>query len=330
MPFYNAERTLGEAIDSIRLQTASDWELLLCDDGSSDRSSSIAKERAAGDKRIGVISQEHSGIVPALHTLCAIAEGCYIARMDADDIADPTRLEKQLDFMERNPDTGLCGCHVRPFGHLMGDGTYRYCDWLNSLGDYEAIRREIFIECPIAHPTFFIRNDRFQSIGGYETCPWPEDYDLLLRFWRAGIRLDVVPEQLLAWRYSPDRLSFNDERYSATAFRALKREYLESQILKRCSKESPPRPFFQWGAGETGKRWLLEWRNFRPVAVVDVDPRKLGGLIHGVPVIPPDDLPPAGRSCILIAVGAPGARDRIRPWLNARGHIEGADYWFIA
>jgi hypothetical protein len=113
-------------------------------------------------------------------------------------------------------------------------------------------------------------------------------------------------------------------RYSPEQFRAVKRHHLVESVLPE------DRPFYQWGAGRVGKPWLREWGSDAPVAVVDINPRKLGKRIHGVPVIPPDELPGPGRAFTLVAVGAPGARSEICGWFAERGYGEGADYVCIA
>lgn len=326
LPFRNAAATLDTAIASIRDQTVADWELLLYDDGSEDASFGVAAGIAAQDARVRIVGRERCGIVAALQRACGEARGEFIARMDADDIAYPARFERQLALMRSADAPGLCGCLVRATGADLGEGGRRYHDWIDSLTDHDAMVRELFVECPIAHPTFFMRRDLFDAVGGYEDRGWAEDYDLVLRLWQAGARFAKVPEVLLDWRHAPGRLSLTDSRYSLERFRALKRHYLESSVLR----DVGTRAFVQWGAGEVGKCWLREWGEIRPELAVDIHPRKIGTRIHGFPVIAPDDLPPPGAVYILVAVGAPGARDEIRAWLTPRGYRETEDYRFIA
>jgi len=147
---------------------------------------------------------------------------------------------------------------------------------------------------------------------------------LVMRIWRAGWRLGKVAEELLEWRDSAQRLSMTDARYSEAAFRALKRHYLEQRCLRG------GRRFYQWGAGEVGKRWLREWDRFAPEAVVDIHPRKIGRRIHHTPVIAPEALPPPGEAFVVVMVGAPGARDEIREWFGAHAYQELRDYRFLA
>jgi len=324
LPFHNAENTLGEAIDSLRAQTFQEWELVLFDDGSMDGSAALAADRMQSDQRIRMTSSGHLGIAKALQSACMTTRSRYIARMDADDLALPDRLKKQFMLMEANGALGLCGAQTKILGGPIGTGRLRYEAWLNSLISYEEITREIFVECPLAHPTFFIRRDAFADVGGYHDRGWPEDYDLIMRLWLAGWQLAKVPETLLLWRHSPKRLSATDPRYDEAAFRALKRHYLFQTFLHK-------RPVFhQWGAGDVGKRWLQEWREPPPAAVVDIAPRKVGKTIHGVPVIAPEDLPSPSQTFIVVAVGARGAREEIRAWLNPRGYQETIDYIFLA
>ncbi len=324
LPFFNAETTLARAMASIQRQTLADWELIAYNDGSSDTSRNIAEAMARQDPRIRILGGAHVGIVEALRQGCMAAKAPYIARMDADDISMSTRLEKQFSLMEQHLDMALCGVQVRIVGEAIGSGRRRYEAWINALTDPEDIARELFIECPLPHPSFFMRRDAYERIGGYQDHGWPEDYDLLLRFWQAGRPVGKVPEVLLDWTDSPNRLSMNDPRYNEAAFRALKRHFLFKSYLK-------DRPIFhQWGAGEVGKRWLREWGGHGPFAVVDIHPRKIGRNIHGYRIIPPEHLPHPGATFIVIAVGSPGARDEIRAWLNPRGYAEMKDYLFLA
>ena len=324
MPFFNAAATLPRALDSMRAQTFRDWELIAVDDGSADDGAAMAAAAATEDKRIRVERRAHAGIVAALQHGCALARGGYFARMDADDAARPGRLERQMSLLEASPETGLCGTRVHIAGENVGPGRRRYAAWLNALVTHEAIVRDLFIECPVAHPAFMMRRDAFLDVGGYVDRGWPEDYGLVMRLWRAGWKLENVPETLLDWHERPGRLSMTGPRYSETAFRRLKRHYLFETCL--ADREA----FHQWGAGEVGKRWLREWQERHPAAAVDINPRKIGREIHGTPIIAPESLPPPGGTFIVIAVGAPGAREEIRAWLSAHGYLELRDFRFVA
>ena len=324
LPCFNAAATLPAALESIRGQTFEAWELIVFDDGSRDASAEVAAEFERIDTRIRTVRSRHVGIVEALRQACGEARGEFIARMDADDIAHPQRLERQLRVMHTTPDTAICGTQVKIAGPAAGSGARRYETWINALVTHEDIVRELFVECPLPHPTFMMRRDAYELVGGYEDRGWPEDYDLCLRFFLRGMKFGKVAEPLLEWTSSPGRLSMTDGRYSPASFREAKRHYLGLTFLK--GRES----FHQWGAGEVGKRWLREWPGPGPAAAVDINPRKIGRRIHGVPIIAPEDLPGPGETVILVAVGAPGARGEIRQWFDAGGYRELIDYVFVA
>jgi len=324
MPVRNAAATLGEALNSIRRQTYPHWRLLLWDDGSEDGTPVLLKE-AAADPRIALIGSARVGIVEALLRLVAASKDDWLARMDADDIAHPERLERQLSLLESDPGLGLVGARVSMFGEDVRIGRERYEDWINALVTSDAIARERLVECPIPHPTFLMRREAYRAAGGYRDDGTPEDYGLVLRLHEAGWRMAKPEPVLLGWRESAGRLSRVDPRYRPEAFRSLKRRHLLDGPLADVER------WYQWGAGEAGKPWLREWGDRAPASVVDIRPGKLGQSIHGVSVIAPDDLPPPSSDLrVLIAVGAPGAREQIRAWLKSRSYGEGEHYWFIA
>lgn len=324
MPSFNASTTIAAAIESIQIQTFRDWEFVVVDDGSTDETTRVVRDFQEKDGRIRLIERPHKGIVESLIAGCSEAQGDFIARMDADDITHPQRFEMQIKQLETDPRIALCGTQVRMTGENVGYGRRRYESWINSLCDHDAIVRELFVECPIPHPTFMIRRSAFDRVGGYQEHGWAEDYDLCMRLFEAGDRFGKAPSVLLDWTESPKRLSMTSDRYSPEQFRALKRHYLFRTYLRE------PRPIIQWGAGEVGKRWLREWTELRPSAVVDIHPRKIGRAIHGYRIISPEELPPPGAAFILVAVGALTARKEIREWLEPRGYRELKDYLFLA
>jgi glycosyltransferase involved in cell wall biosynthesis len=324
LPCFNAAPTLGSALRSIREQTFADWELILFDDGSTDGSLETARRFARADSRVRVLASSHVGIVAALQTACAETAGGLVARMDADDVAHPERFARQLELMRADPGLAICGTQVTMVGERIGYGRRRYQHWVNDLLTHESIVRDLFVECPIPHPTFLMRRPCFEAVGGYVDRDWAEDYDLCMRLFLAGMRFGKVDAPLLNWRDALDRLSMVASRYSPERFRALKRHYLFQSYLKGRER------FHQWGAGEVGKRWLQEWDTPRPLSVVDINPRKIGRRIHGIPVVFPDDLPKPGTDFIVVAVGAPTARDEIREWFTARHYRELDDFLFLA
>lgn len=108
MSVYNGERYLGEAVESIFNQTFSDFEFIIINDGSTDRTPEILTE--IDDPRAKVINQPNRGLTASLNRAIRLAKGEYIARMDADDISEPTRLERQVEVLDRDPDVVLVAC----------------------------------------------------------------------------------------------------------------------------------------------------------------------------------------------------------------------------
>ncbi len=249
--------------------------------------------------------------------------------MDADDIMHPQRLEKQVALLDRRPEIDVASCLVEPAGEIR-EGFRLYMDWLNSLKTNQEIRREIFVESPIANPTAMIRSAVLKSFEGYQDRGWPEDYDLYLRLYLKGIQFSKVPETLLYWRDHPNRLTRADSRYSLENFIRAKAHYLARGPLK--NREAT----IIWGAGMHGKRiskHLLR-EDINIVAFVDIDPKKIGSTRKNRPVISPEEVLPYWENyetpVILSAVGARGARKNIRERLQRMNLIEGKDWWGVA
>ena len=331
LPCYNAAGTIEEAMDSLAHQTLTDFEIIVVDDGSTDESAQILKAWAEKDHRLRLLACPHGGIVTALNAGLEACQAAYVARMDADDRAHPERLERQVAFLDAHPQVDVVSCRVAAFPvEQVGQGFAIYIDWLNALLSDEQIRREIFVESPLPHPSVTFRKERILQIGGYQDHGWAEDYDLWLRLYLAGGCFHKLPEVLLEWRERPDRLSRIDGCYSVENFLRAKAYYLGRGPLG--GREA----VFVWGAGMIGRRLAKQLlRQGVPlVAFVDIDPRKIGHTRRGLPVISPGELPTwlerFASPAVLAAVGARGARQLIRRRLNALGLKEGEQWWAVA
>lgn len=325
MPCRNAQATLDEAMASLVGQSLTDIEIVAVDDGSTDKTPQGLAEWARRDDRIRVVQADAQGIVGALNLAARHAGAPLLARMDADDIAEPSRLKLQAAFLERRRDIAACGTRVRYFPRqLVRDGARRYERWINGLVEAQDIERDLFVECPIPHPTLVVRRSVFERLGGYRTVPWAEDYDFILRLSRTGHRLAKVPEVLLWWRERPDRLSRIDARYSAAAFRRCKIHFLTARIGER--------PIVICGAGPVGKAFALDLQDagHEVAAFIDLDPRKVGQTIHGAPVVTPADAAAYGGAYYLAAVASEQARWEIRHYLTAARLDELRDFCAVA
>ena len=323
---YDAGRYLEPALRSLAGQTLGDFEALCLDDGSTDGSGAALDRWAERDPRFRVLRPGRVGLVAALNALVAEARAPYLARFDADDAMHPRRLELQAARLDANPGVGVVSCLVRHFPPAeVKEGNRVYEAWLNGLVTPEEIAREVFVESPVAHPSVMLRAGLVESLGGYRDDGLPEDYDLWLRAWLAGVRFAKVPRTLLYWRDHPSRLTRTHGRYSLESFLKAKARALAAGPLA----ENPR--FVLWGAGMTGRRLLRQLLKTgrRPAAVLDIDPRKVGRTRHGVPVVPPEAFSP-GSALVLAAVGARGARALIRERLARWGLVEARDFWMVA
>ncbi len=331
LPCRDAAAFLGPCLESLVTQSESRFEIIAVDDGSRDETGRELRRWAGRDQRIRVIDGSGQGIIDALLQAAAVARGALLARMDADDIAHPERFAAQLRFLDDHPELAGCGTGIRFFPRsALGTGYRRYEIWLNGLTGPGDITRDLFVECPIAHPTLLLRRDAYETVGGYQGVEWPEDYDLVLRLRAAGFELANVDRSLLQWRVSPGRLSMTSGRYTAAAFRRCKVHHLVRSFLP------VDRQIVVWGAGRVGKafaRCLAEDPDAPRIrAFVDLDPRKIGQVIHGAPVLDPPALE-AGMTAdmyVLVAVGSPGAREEIREALDEIGVREVDGYRAVA
>jgi len=329
LPVRNARSWLRQAVDSILSQTFERLELLVVDDHSDDGS---IGQLPGDDPRLRVLRNPGRGVSSAFNVGFAQSRGEFIARMDADDIALPERLETQLHYLRTYSDIDICGACVEIFvddgadGAAPAGGNRRYQAWLNACRSPEAIRRELFIESPIPNPTALFRRDALQQLGAYGDPDWPEDYDLFLRADRSGMRMGKPDGVLLRWREHGQRLTRQNPRYEWARFQAAKAHHLARGRLATLSS------VVIWGAGPSGRLMhdLLSAEGMAVSAFLDVHPRRVGGEKRGVPVWSVDRVGELEAHFILVAVGAAGARARIRDFLAERGREEGRDYLFVA
>ena len=298
MPVRDARGTIEAAIASVKKQTIADWELVIVDDGSRDGTTELLRFAATGESRIVLIEQEPKGIAEALNRGLASCRGEFVARMDADDGMSERRLELQSTFLTSNPHFGLVSCRVH-FGGLEA-GYAAHVDWINTLMNPDAMSLRRFVEAPVAHPSVMFRRELIGKHGGYRNGPFPEDYELWLRWLEAGVRFGKVDEALLTWNDPPQRLSRTDPRYSVEAFYLMKSFYLNNWLEKHVAA----RELWLWGAGRITRRRF----DVLPITgFIDVDVAKRGRRYGGRVVRLADELPERERSFILAGVSSRGA-----------------------
>jgi glycosyltransferase involved in cell wall biosynthesis len=178
MPAYNAEKYIAAAIESVLSQTFKDFELLVVDDGSTDRTQPIIDQYRRADERVVLLKNDQNlRLAKTLNRGIEAARGKYVARMDADDISLPERLEKQIDFLEKNSEVSIVGGTMEVVDEAGGKrGERRY--WESD----EEIRKRIFLFSPFCHPAIMIRKAVLEKSGLYDPDYNPaEDYEFYLR-----------------------------------------------------------------------------------------------------------------------------------------------------
>lgn len=321
MPYRDVAATVEEAAESVLAQAGVRLELLCVDDGSTDDGPARIARLAARHRGVVALQAGGVGIAAALRLGLAACRAPLIARMDGDDVALPERLRRTRERLREDERLAAVGTRVAlwPDEAAQG-GMRRYVAWQNGLITPEAHARQLFVESPLCHPSVLLRRAALEAVGPWRDGPFPEDYDLWLRLDAAGFGLAKVPEVLLRWRLREGRATFAPH-CGLEQHRAVKAPHLVRRL------RALGRPVWLWGAGQTGKRLAraLEAHGASAERFVDVDPRKIGGVARGAPIVAPDALR-RGAHTVVVAVGAPGARDLVRARLDEAGFVEGDDY----
>jgi glycosyltransferase involved in cell wall biosynthesis len=232
MPVYNAERYLARAVESVLAQTYGDFEVLALDDGSTDRSPAILRHYAHRDDRLRVVRRPQPTLGALLNVGIDAARGMYVARMDADDVCRPRRLERQVQYLDAHPDVGIVGTGatiIDPEGYPLGPRGHPHV--------HDAIVRSLLDGngAALTHPALLMRRDVVLNAGGYpsdrRTC---EDVALFLRV--AGVaRLANIREDLLLYRTHKTSVCHTD-------YRQQRRDLYDLIAAERERRGWPPPP----------------------------------------------------------------------------------------
>lgn len=237
MSVYNADKYLDEAIESILNQTYKDFEFIIINDGSTDKSLEIIEKYKNQDERIVIISRENRGLIASLNEGIEKATGKYIARMDADDISLAERFQEQVEFMEKNTAIGVCGTWVEVFGQNRKDTLWK----LPSTD--EEMKPRLLFSVTFAHPSVMIR----KSILDNNKLYYNEDYNAIedYKMWLDCSKFTEfanIPKVLLKYRYLDTSLSKtadsakDDSRYIST--KKVFRQVLENLKLDNIDEEN--------------------------------------------------------------------------------------------
>jgi len=287
MPVYNAETYLREAIDSILDQSFEDFELIVCNDGSTDGSEAILQQYANTDSRVVLINHaENRGLIETRNEISRHAKGEFIALMDADDMSLWDRFERQVAFLDENPGHVLVGSRILlidPDGHPMCTLGIK-----ETHEEIDSWHLEGHSGAAVCNPTVMMRMEAVRSVGGYEDgTACAEDYDLFLRLAELG-KLAILPDVLLHYRQHLSSIGYRYNSEQRQAIRvAVEKAYerrhitnpvrLHDEVIPNRNSAYAYRQWAEWalrgGNAETARRYAWKavgiapwspraWRSF--------------------------------------------------------------------
>ncbi|MEQ8473178.1 MAG: glycosyltransferase family A protein [Marinoscillum sp.] len=308
-PVKNAEKWIRECAQSILRQSYMEWEWIIVNDHSSDKTGQIIE--SFPDSRISLIENDGSGIIESLVTGYKHCSGQFITRMDADDVLSPNRLKVMSEALNKAPKHTLVTGLVRYFSDKpISEGYKTYENWLNKINLSGNQWQNIYRECVVASPNWMIRRNDLDDIQGFNKLEYPEDYDLTFRWYKHGFKITTIPEVTLEWREHNERTSRVSLHYQQKAFFDLK-------IKRFLEIDHNGQPIVIWG------------RNIKSKLTSDILTEK------GVPFIIQDtsdyqSLEDFTNSQLLVAVyPSENQRTSIENFLSSINRIEGANWWYL-
>ncbi len=233
MSVYNGETYLEEAVESVINQTFKEWELIIINDCSTDSTAQILEEFAKKDERVKVYPNEVNLKLPtSLNKAISLSSGKYIARMDADDICLPERLEKQYKFMEENPDIALSSCRFMTVknGVYASGGAGGRCD-------FDAIKALLLVANPILHPGVIAKADVMKKFNYDTTLTCTEDLELWTRMVTNNQKIEILPECLLIYRLHDKQITSTTIERQHTEVLKIEQKYYSS-LLEEMDNET--------------------------------------------------------------------------------------------
>jgi glycosyltransferase involved in cell wall biosynthesis len=325
IPAKNAGKYLHDCLNSIIEQTEINWECIVVNDNSTDDTLAISEEFAAKDNRFIVLSNPESGVITALRLAFAKCSGELIHRMDADDIMPKHKLATLKQLLVKNGKGYVATGKVKYFSATtLGDGYKKYEAWLNRLTETGSNFSELYRECVIASPCWMVYRSDFEKCGSFDSDIYPEDYDLVFRFYEVGLQCLPCSEVLHLWRDYSVRSSRTSDLYADNRFLDIKCYY----FLKLNFDES--RPLVIWGAGRKGKaiaRYLIS----KKVAFhwLCNNPKKIGKDIYGVLMQAELTLENLKEPQVIVAVANDEEQAELKRYFHEKGMETMKDYFFF-
>jgi len=221
MSVYNGEAYLAEAIDSVLNQSFKDFELIVINDCSSDRTAEILAQYTSVDARVKVYTNEVNLRLPSsLNKAISLAEGKYIARMDADDICHPDRLQKQYDFMEEHSDIALSSCRFM----TLKDGVIS-SGGCGGKTDHESLKALLLVTNPILHPGIIAKAEEIRRLAYDKNFTCTEDMELWTRFVLENYTIEILPEYLMIYRLHDKQITETTRERQRSEVLAIQERY---------------------------------------------------------------------------------------------------------
>lgn len=271
MSVHNGEAHITEAIDSLLVQTFKAFELIIVNDGSTDKTAKILA--AYNDPRLRIITQTNRGLVVSLNRAISVAETPLIARHDADDKSEPDRLEQQMKYLKKQPDVVIVGSSIKVM-NAQGRVLHEHRVLLND----PELKQELLVHSPFAHGSVMFRKTAFDKAGGYQQTEWPaEDYGLWLRLSEQG-KFGNLDEPLYIYREHSGGISSQNQVLQNQI-----RDYLRTKAWRQPDKflkdkiltgDYPARPMGQFRVERITQNLLFSWhqslRLGRPVTAARI------------------------------------------------------------
>jgi O-antigen biosynthesis protein len=219
MSVWNCEKHLMPSIDSILRQTFDEFELIIVDDGCSDSTPQLLD--SIQDARVRIIHQQNTGLTIALNTAAAMARAEYLARIDAGDTCHKQRFEKQIQFLDNNPEVACLGTAA-----IMVDENQHEIGKSNVITNPEAVKNGLLKMNLLAHGSVMMRKSSFDEVGGYRSAfKYAQDYDLWLRI-SEKFKISNLAEHLYQWAIDEQSISISkyaiQQQYRAHALKSAK------------------------------------------------------------------------------------------------------------
>lgn len=234
LPAYNGEKYLSQAIESVLQQTFKNFKVYLINDGSTDNTLKIMKKFAQQDHRVIIITHDNIGMGASLNKALELVDTEWIARMDADDIMEPIRLERQIDFIKQHPEIAVASSFVSYIdanNKVIGKSTSEFTN-KEKVDEYLSKNKLI----GFSHPAVLFKKDVILEVGGYRPQFWPaDDIDLWNRVAERGYGILVQPEYLLRYRIHSESVSIKSAKNARIKVDWLK----ECMICRRSGREEP-------------------------------------------------------------------------------------------